>query len=80
MTWIQELLNGSDDHRATSDLGGAIFAPVDGSDDALVRFQKVANQILANDGLGYTVVNRLIHRSRDHATSPIDRIVVNIPH
>lgn len=79
MNLLEELLAGSKDHRATPNLGGAIFGPVDGSDDALMRFQKVAALIISNDDLGYAVVQRLVHSSSDHSGSPIDRIVINIP-
>jgi hypothetical protein len=78
MTFVKELLFGGDDYRVTSDIGGAVFAPSDGSEAALNRFQTIAERILANDGYGYTVVKRLIHPSSDHSGSPIDRIVINI--
>lgn len=77
MTFLEEMLVGSDDDRVSPDLGGATFAPVDGSSDALQRFQSIAERIEANDGMGYNVVHRLTHRSSDHRASPIDRIVIN---
>lgn len=77
MSFLEELLTGGDDYRVNPDLGGAIFAPVDDSDDALRRFQPIAGRIKANDGLGYDVIHRLIHRSSDNRDSLIDRIVIN---
>ncbi len=74
-SFLDELLQGSPDHRATVDLGGAIFAPVDGTDAALERFQRVGAGIIANDGLGYRV--KRVHRSSDRAASEIDFIVIN---
>ncbi len=78
MSFVDELLAGGEDYRVTSDLGGAVFSSVDDSDDALRRFQPIADRVEANDGLGYDVVHRLTHRSSDHRDSPIDRIVINI--
>ena len=79
MDLLRELLAGSDDHRSAPDLGGAIFSPVNDSDEALLRFQKIVERIQANDGFGYTIVHRLTHRSSDHGAGFIDRMVINIP-
>lgn len=79
MSILDDLLAGGPDHRATADIGGAIFAPVDDSREALARFQVVADRIIANDGLGYSVIHRLVHRTSEYAGDYIDRLVVNIP-
>lgn len=78
MSFLDSLLAGGPDYRVVPDLGGAVFGPVDGSEDALKRFGAVADKLIANDGLGYRLVHRLTHRSSDHAESYIDRIVINI--
>lgn len=79
MSVLDDLLAGGPDHRATADIGGAIFAPVDDSKEALARFQTVTDRIIANDGMGYSVVRRLIHRSSEYAGDYIDRLAINIP-
>ncbi len=79
MSVLNDLLAGGPDHRATADIGGAIFAPADDTKEALARFQTIADSIIANDGIGYSVVHRLIHRSSEYAENYIDRLVVNIP-
>jgi hypothetical protein len=77
MNFFDELLAGGPDYRVSPDIGGAIFGPADGSEDALKRFQAVTEKIIANDGLGYRVVHRLIHRSSDNPGDYIDRMVIN---
>jgi hypothetical protein len=52
MSVLDDRLAGSPDHRVNIDIGGAIFAPVDDSKEALARFQPVTDRIIANDGLG----------------------------
>jgi hypothetical protein len=76
-SFLKALLAGGDDYRVSPDLGGAIFAPSDSSDEALIRFQSVANRIIANEGLGYSVVHHLIHRDSGYAENYIDRLVIN---
>jgi hypothetical protein len=78
MNPLQEFLKGGPDHRVAPDVGGAIFTPVDDSDEALRRFQTIAQRIEANDGFGYDVIHRLTHRSSDLRDSPIERIVINV--
>lgn len=78
MSFLRDLLAGGPDHRVIADIGGALIAPSDGSDDALLRFQSVVDQLVANDGAGYRVVKRLTHRSSDHAAGYVDRMVINI--
>jgi hypothetical protein len=75
--FLNELLAGGPDYRVSPNLGGAIFAPADHSEDAPIRFQSVANRIIANDGLGYSVSNRLTHRDSGYAEYYIDRMVIN---
>ena len=77
MSFLDDLLAGGPDYRVTLDIGGAIFGPAEDSEKALERFQSVADRIVANDGLGYRVVERLIHRTSDYAQSYIDRLVIN---
>lgn len=77
MSFLADLLAGGEDYQVIPDLGGAMFAPVDGSDEALRRFQPIAQRIEANDGLGYEVIHRLTHRSSDLRDSPIDRILIS---
>ena len=79
MNFLRDLLAGGPDHRVIPDIGGALIAPSDSSDDALSRFQSIVDRIVANDGAGYRVVNRLTHRSSDHAAEYVDRMVINIP-
>lgn len=79
MTMIDQLLAGGPDHRATADLGGAIFGPVDDSEDALLRFQSIADRLIANDGLGYKIIPRGIHKTREYSGNHVDRVVINIP-
>lgn len=78
MNFIDEILAGSEAHRATRNLGGAIFSPLNDTDDAIHRFQFFAQRVLANDGSGYDVLHRQTHQSSDHRDSPIDRIVINL--
>lgn len=78
MNFVEEILAGSETHRATLNLGGAVLSPINDSDDATSRFQFQAQRILANDGLGYDVVHRLTRQSSDHRDSPIERIVINL--
>jgi hypothetical protein len=76
-SFLKALLAGGNDYRASPDLGGTIFAPADSTDEALIRFQAVANSILANEGLGYSVVHRLTHRDSGYAENYIDRLAIN---
>jgi hypothetical protein len=75
--FLNALLAGGPDYRVSPDLGGAVFGPIDNSDEALRRFQAIAEKIRANDGLGYTVVRRLTHRASDRSEGFIDRMVIN---
>jgi hypothetical protein len=75
--FLTTLLAGGADYRVTPDLGGAVFGPVDDSDEALRRFERIAGMITANDGRGYTVVRRLTHRTSDRSEDLIDRMVIN---
>ena len=75
--FLDTLLAGGPDYLVTPDLGGAVFGPADDSDEALRRFQATAGKITANDGLGYSVVHRLTHRTSDHSEAFIDRMVIN---
>lgn len=77
MSFVKDILSGGPDYRVSADLGGAMFAPADHSEAALIAFQTVADRILANDGLGYTVVRRLIHRDSGYAENHIDRLIIN---
>lgn len=77
MTFLRDILSGGPDYRVSPNLGGAVFAPADHSEAALIAFQDVADRILANDGLGYSVVHRLIHRDSGYAENYIDRLVIN---
>jgi len=75
--FLKGLLEGGPDHRISPDIGGAVFSAIDDTADGLERFQPVAARILANDGRGYSVVRRLIHRTSDGPVDRIDRIVIN---
>lgn len=75
--FLDDLLAGGPDYRVTPDLGGAVFGPVDETEDALRRFQAIADKIKANDGLGYSVVDRLTHRTSEYSEAFIDRMVIN---
>lgn len=75
MTFVDELMSGDGDYRVSRDIGGAIFSATSDSEDALGKFQPVAQRIIANNGLGYHV--KLTHRSSDHAANYIDRIVID---
>ncbi|QIG81553.1 hypothetical protein [Stakelama tenebrarum] len=77
MSFLDDLLAGGPDYRVARDIGGAIFGPAEDSEEALERFQSVVDRIVANDGLGYRVVKRLIHRTSDYAQNSIDRLVIN---
>jgi hypothetical protein len=78
LNFLQNLLSGGPDYRVTLDIGGAVFAPAGDTGEALQNFQSVAEKIKANDGLGYRVIERLIHRSNTHAHNHIDLLVINI--
>lgn len=74
--FLNSLFEDGNGYRVSRDLDGAIFAPVDGTEDALVCFQSVAERIIANDGLGYSVVHRLTHHDSGYAENYIDRLVI----
>lgn len=76
--FLEGLLVGGPNYRVTLDIGGAVFAPPDGSTEALENFQSVANKIHANDGLGYNVQHRLTHKSADYGVNLIDRMIIKI--
>ena len=75
--FLSDLLAGGPDYRVSPDLGGAIFAPSENSEDALVKFQAVVSRIIAHEGLGFVVVHRLTHRDSGYAENYIDRLVIN---
>lgn len=77
MSFLDDLLAGGSDYRVVLDIGGAVFGPVDDSEEAMKRFQTVANRIRANDGLGYRLVERLTYKSSEYAQSYIDHLVIN---
>ena len=76
MSFLDDLLAGGPDYRVTVDLGGAVFAPIDSSNEATRKFQSVADRIIANEGMGYRI--HLIHRDSDYGLNEVDRITINI--
>jgi hypothetical protein len=75
--FLDDILADGSDYSVASDLGGAVFGPINDTEDALRRFQAVAARIRANDGLGYSMVHRLTHRTSDYSEGFIDRMVIN---
>lgn len=75
MNFLENLMAGGSDYRVTTDLGGAVFAPAVDGEDGLRRFAAVADKIIANDGLGYSV--HLTHKNSDHGYGWVDRIIIN---
>lgn len=75
--FLKDLLAGGPDHRVVADLGGAVLASTEDTPEARAAFHAVAERVIANDGLGYSV--RLRHRSSDDAAGHYDRVIINFP-
>jgi hypothetical protein len=75
MSYLDDLLAGGPGYSVKPTSGGATFKPVDGSDEALRRFQPVAAEIIENEGDDYEIFGRP-HRSSDRPGNFIDLLVI----
>lgn len=75
MSYLHDLLAGGSGYKVKLTSGGATFSPVDGSEEALRRFQPVAAEIIQNEGDGYEIFGRP-HRSSDRPGNFIDLLAI----
>lgn len=72
--FLDTLLTGGPDYAVSFTQDGAALRPTDESENALEAFQRVVDQVEANEGFGYRVF--LTHESSDRPDNRIDRVIL----
>lgn len=72
--FLDALLAGGSDYLISFTQDGASLRPRDESDEAVSAFQRIVNQVEANEGHGYRIFQ--FHESSDRPESHIDRLLI----
>ena len=65
MNFYERASKGSDRHRAIVNADSVQLLPIDGSPDAIERFQPIAREAIENEGDGYKMYPPPRYSSRD---------------
>jgi len=74
---IDALKANSDDFNFEENGRGVAFRPLDNSEESLKLFQHIAEELIDNEGDGYTI-HPAPHRTSDHAVDYVDLVVVQL--
>lgn len=74
--FLINLLQGGSAYNIKKQNGSAAINPATNDETGLKNFQPIAEDILRNDGSGYSIYR--YHHSSDHAQKYYDLVVINL--